>query len=123
MLNRDRFREEWVSLFVFMIAVIVPSFWVLLRPKTELQAALGTGIASLVTGAIGWLFLRREGVSMSDVGLGRCAWTEGLALFAGWWVLVTLVDLIGQGVTSLAGATLVAMWGYRRWKIRRVSLS
>jgi membrane protease YdiL (CAAX protease family) len=91
------------------VLVTVPTFWpVVLPPETELQAALGTGIASLAVGLIGWLFLRRESVPMADVGFDGRAWLEGVGLFVLFWIAVTLVDLLGQGIASLAGTTLAA---------------
>ena len=109
MLERTRFRKEWKSIVFFSILVTVPTFWVILRPGTRLQEIIGTIVASAIIGWVGWWFLRREGVPVEDVGLGRRTWVEGLVLFAAWWAVVTLVDVIGSGVASLLGHSLSPM--------------
>jgi membrane protease YdiL (CAAX protease family) len=88
---------------LFLLLVTLPILWVVLKPTTALQANIGTMGASLVIGAIGWWFLRRERIQASDVGLNGRRWLEGIALFAGWWLLVTLIDRLGNRVVGLLG--------------------
>jgi len=105
-LDRTRFRREWKSIALFLILATLPTLWVVLRPSTELQASIGTIIAGLVIGLIGWWFLYRERIRARDIGLGRRCWAEGIAVFIGWWLLVTLVDLIGKEVAGVFGIAL-----------------
>jgi membrane protease YdiL (CAAX protease family) len=105
-INRTSFRKEWTSIVVFFILVTLPTLWIVLNPATQLQASLGSIGASLVVGLLGWWFLRREGVQAADVGLGRHRWLEGLAVFVVWWLLVTLVDVIGERALVAFGLSI-----------------
>jgi membrane protease YdiL (CAAX protease family) len=92
---------------MFMVLVTLPTLWVVLRPSTELQANTGTIAASLTVGLVGWWFLYRERIQGSDIGLDRRRWVEGIAVFFGWWLMTTIVDLIGSSVVEMFGLSLL----------------
>ncbi len=105
-LNRKPFRREWKSIVFFLILVTLPTLWVALGPKTELQAVSGTILATTLVGLIGWWFLRREGVRAADVGFGRESWIPSILLFLAWWVAVSLIDFAAPYIARLFGAQL-----------------
>lgn len=120
-LERKQFHSDWRTVLLFLVLVTLPTFWpVLFAVETRLQAAIGTALASAVIGLIGWWFIRREGVGAEDVGLGRRAWTRGLALFLAWWVLVTLVDLAGRWIAGLLDVSLPPIGNYE-WTLATVA--
>jgi membrane protease YdiL (CAAX protease family) len=106
-LDRARFRPEWQPVVLFALLVTLPTLWIVFKPTTELQANIGTMGASLVIAGIGWWFLRRERIRARDVGLDGRHWLEGVALFIGWWLLMTLIDLVGSQVARMLGQSLV----------------
>ncbi len=111
-LDRSDFQREWKSVLVFLGLVLLPTLWVALRPRTQLQAFTGTVLANILIALIAWFFLRREGVRAKDIGLGSRQWFAGVLLFLVWWVAVSLIDY---------AAPLVAPWfGLRVQPIRPI---
>lgn len=107
--DRTRFSATAMPLLLFLILVTLPTLWVALGPDTTVETSLGTLLASLAIGLIGAVFLRREGATLGDIGLNRAAWYESLVLFAVWWILTTLSDLVAGGVGRALGTPLSAM--------------
>ncbi len=108
-LDRTGLRKGWAGVVLFLVLVTLPTTWVLLRPATQVQALAGSLIASVVVGVVGWVCLRHDGGRARDVGLGRRGWRHGLAVFAGWWALVTLVDLGSRPLLALFGLHLAPL--------------
>jgi membrane protease YdiL (CAAX protease family) len=114
--NRERFQSSWPPIILFLVLETLLTFWFLVSPRTDAQAAIGTGVASAVIGLIALGFLRYEGVRARDVGLGGRAWLWGVILFVVWWAVVTGIDWAGRGVASLLGRPLPTAGSYE-WSL------
>ena len=112
-LERHRFHPGWWRIALFLVLATLPTFWVLLGPDTQLEAAIGTIVASTIIGLIGWAFLRWERIPARDVGLHGRNWAIGVLLFVAWWLVVTAVDAAGQAIAGLLGGSLSPMETHR----------
>src|SRR3569623_1820716 len=91
-LDRARFRRTWGPLVGFLALETLVTFWTVARPHSHAGRALGVLLAATALALVALLFLRREGVRAADIGRGARAWRLSLACFAGWLLVVTLLD-------------------------------
>ncbi|MEJ2736919.1 MAG: type II CAAX endopeptidase family protein, partial [Anaerolineae bacterium] len=105
--ERKRFGSSWMPILFFLLLEVAVTMWgPIFSPLGRLPAAIGTMLASAVIGGIGWWFLRREGVKAADIGLTKSNLLRAVVLFIGWWVVVTIVDLVGSDIARLLGFQL-----------------
>lgn len=109
MLTRNNFRIEWKSALWFVLLVTLIPFATALDIRTQLGATLLTIAINTVLFVLALIFLRRENIRWADIGMGTKSWRTSLFLFAGWWLAVTLVDLIGSWLARQLGSPILPM--------------
>lgn len=110
MLDRHEFHMEWQSVLLFVVLVtLLPFAMGFINIQTQLQAILLNMLMSTVLFLIAILFLQRENIPWSAIGMDKGAWRMSLILFTGWWAATTLVDLTARWAAGQFGFPMPAM--------------
>jgi membrane protease YdiL (CAAX protease family) len=109
MLTRKNFDVEWESALWFVLLVTLLPLATTLDIRTQLQATLLTIAINTVLFVLAVIFLRRENIRWADIGMNVRSWRASLFLFVGWWLAVTLVDLIGRWLAGQFGSPIPPM--------------
>jgi uncharacterized protein len=104
MIDRSGFSRSNIPALVFFLLACLLPLAAASGIQSELQAVLLTMGLNVLLFIMVIVFFRREGINWKKVGLGRKAWRNSFPLFLGWWLLLTLIDLVGRKFLGTSGS-------------------